>query len=152
MHLLASKSFVGRVAFEVDDSRRVYHAGWSVLVTGMAREVTDERELDRRFASFGQSDAPPDPTLTPLADANDRRPSKGTHKDLRGARAAAAAIIRTTTGAASAVALVLPNLKGKFHGMALRTPVANGVADLAEHMMRPVEAAVPALEHAGVGG
>jgi uncharacterized protein len=35
-----------RVAFEVDDSRPLYHAGWSVLVTGMASEITDERELD----------------------------------------------------------------------------------------------------------
>ncbi|HAW09617.1 MAG: type I glyceraldehyde-3-phosphate dehydrogenase [Candidatus Dormibacteria bacterium] len=45
------------------------------------------------------------------------------HKDLRRARAAALAIIPTTTGAAKAVALVLPELKGKFHGMALRVPV-----------------------------
>jgi glyceraldehyde 3-phosphate dehydrogenase len=45
------------------------------------------------------------------------------HKDLRRARAAAQAIIPTTTGAAKAVALVLPELKGKFHGMALRVPV-----------------------------
>ena len=36
-----------RVAFEVDDSRPLYHAGWSVLVTGVAAEVTDEAELDR---------------------------------------------------------------------------------------------------------
>ena len=36
-----------RVAFEVDDSRPLYHAGWSVLVTGTAAEVTDEKELDR---------------------------------------------------------------------------------------------------------
>jgi uncharacterized protein len=35
-----------RVAFEVDDSRALYHAGWSVLVTGTASEVTDEAELD----------------------------------------------------------------------------------------------------------
>jgi uncharacterized protein len=34
------------VAFEVDDSRALYHAGWSVLVNGTAREVTDEGELD----------------------------------------------------------------------------------------------------------
>jgi len=45
------------------------------------------------------------------------------HKDLRRARAAALAIIPTTTGAAKAVALVLPELKGKVHGMALRVPV-----------------------------
>ena len=45
------------------------------------------------------------------------------HKDLRRARAAALSIIPTTTGAAKAVALVLPELKGKFHGLALRVPV-----------------------------
>jgi len=44
------------------------------------------------------------------------------HKDLRRARAAATSIIPTTTGAAKAVALVLPELKGRFHGMALRVP------------------------------
>ncbi len=44
------------------------------------------------------------------------------HSDLRRARAAALSIIPTTTGAAKAVALVLPELKGKFHGLALRVP------------------------------
>ena len=45
------------------------------------------------------------------------------HKDLRRARAAGLSIIPTTTGAAKAVSLVLPELKGKFHGVALRVPV-----------------------------
>jgi glyceraldehyde 3-phosphate dehydrogenase len=45
------------------------------------------------------------------------------HKDLRRGRAAGMSIIPTTTGAAKAVSLVLPELKGKFHGMALRVPV-----------------------------
>jgi glyceraldehyde 3-phosphate dehydrogenase (phosphorylating) len=45
------------------------------------------------------------------------------HKDLRRARAATLSIIPTTTGAARAVALVLPELKGRFHGMSLRVPV-----------------------------
>ncbi len=44
------------------------------------------------------------------------------HKDLRRARAAALNIIPTTTGAAKAVALVIPDLKGKFDGMAVRVP------------------------------
>ncbi len=53
------------------------------------------------------------------------------HKDLRRARAAAANIIPTTTGAARAVGQVLPNLKGKLDGMALRVPVPDGsVVDL----------------------
>ena len=45
------------------------------------------------------------------------------HKDLRRARAAGLSIIPTTTGAAKAVSLVLPELKGKFHGVSLRVPV-----------------------------
>ena len=45
------------------------------------------------------------------------------HEDKRRARAAALSIIPTTTGAARAVALVLPELKGKFHGISLRVPV-----------------------------
>jgi glyceraldehyde 3-phosphate dehydrogenase len=44
------------------------------------------------------------------------------HEDLRRARAAGVNVIPTTTGAAKAVALVLPELKGKFHGMSLRVP------------------------------
>ncbi|UJH71031.1 type I glyceraldehyde-3-phosphate dehydrogenase [Ornithinimicrobium sp. INDO-MA30-4] len=50
------------------------------------------------------------------------------HKDLRRARAAALNIVPTTTGAAKAVALVLPELKGKLDGYALRVPVATGSA------------------------
>ena len=50
------------------------------------------------------------------------------HSDLRRARAAAQNIIPTTTGAAKAAALVLPQLKGKLHGYALRVPVMDGSA------------------------
>ncbi|MDM5210295.1 type I glyceraldehyde-3-phosphate dehydrogenase [Peribacillus sp. RS7] len=53
------------------------------------------------------------------------------HKDYRRARAAAENIIPTTTGAAKAVALVLPELKGKLNGMAMRVPTPNvSVVDL----------------------
>jgi glyceraldehyde 3-phosphate dehydrogenase len=48
------------------------------------------------------------------------------HKDLRRARAAAVSIIPTTTGAAKAVGLVLPELNGKLHGFAVRAPVPTG--------------------------
>ncbi len=59
------------------------------------------------------------------------------HKDLRRARAAAMNIIPTTTGAAKATALVLPELKGKLDGMALRVPVAVGsVTDLVVELGR----------------
>ena len=50
------------------------------------------------------------------------------HKDLRRARAAALNIIPTTTGAAKAIGLVLPELKGKLDGYAMRVPVPTGSA------------------------
>ncbi len=53
---------------------------------------------------------------------NDQRILDAPHKDLRRARAAAESMIPTTTGAAKAVALVLPQLKGKLNGMAVRVP------------------------------
>ncbi|MBN1956019.1 MAG: type I glyceraldehyde-3-phosphate dehydrogenase [Anaerolineae bacterium] len=55
---------------------------------------------------------------------NDQRILDLAHKDLRRARAAALNIIPTTTGAAKAVALVIPELEGKFDGFALRVPTA----------------------------
>ncbi len=59
------------------------------------------------------------------------------HKDLRRARAAAQNIIPTTTGAAKAVALVLPDLKGRLDGFALRVPVPDGsVTDLVVELGR----------------
>lgn len=60
------------------------------------------------------------------------------HKDLRRARAAALSIIPTTTGAAKAVALVLPELKGKLNGLSMRVPTPNvSVADLVAELARP---------------
>jgi len=56
---------------------------------------------------------------------NDQRILDKSHKDLRRARAAAVSIIPTTTGAASAVSLVIPELAGKFNGLALRVPTPN---------------------------
>lgn len=64
------------------------------------------------------------------------------HKDLRRARAAALSIIPTTTGAAKAVAEVLPELKGRFDGIAMRVPTANvSLVDLAAVLERPASAA-----------
>ncbi|ABW11500.1 type I glyceraldehyde-3-phosphate dehydrogenase [Frankia sp. Mgl5] len=60
------------------------------------------------------------------------------HSDLRRARAAAQNIIPTTTGAAKATALVLPHLKGKLDGIAMRVPVLDGsVTDLVVNLARP---------------
>lgn len=56
---------------------------------------------------------------------NDQNLVDGPHKDLRRARAAAVSQIPTTTGAARAVGLVLPELKGKLDGMAIRVPTPN---------------------------
>ncbi|MBX3177357.1 MAG: type I glyceraldehyde-3-phosphate dehydrogenase [Candidatus Hydrogenedentes bacterium] len=62
---------------------------------------------------------------------NDQPAQDQPHKDLRRARAAAQSIIPTSTGAARAVGQVLPDLKGKLDGMAMRVPVINGsVVDL----------------------
>jgi glyceraldehyde 3-phosphate dehydrogenase len=62
---------------------------------------------------------------------NDQRLADVPHKDLRRSRAAAENIIPTTTGAARAVGEVLPKLKGKLDGMAMRVPVPDGsVVDL----------------------
>jgi glyceraldehyde 3-phosphate dehydrogenase len=61
------------------------------------------------------------------------------HKDLRRARAAAINIIPTSTGAAKATALVLPELKGKMDGLSLRVPVPDGsVTDLVAQLGREV--------------
>jgi glyceraldehyde 3-phosphate dehydrogenase len=64
------------------------------------------------------------------------------HKDLRRARAAALSMIPTTTGAAKAVSLVLPALKGKLDGMAIRVPTANvSVVDLVVKLSKDTDAA-----------
>mgnify|MGYP005613000859 FL=1 len=72
---------------------------------------------------------------------NDQRLLDLPHKDLRRARAAALNIIPTTTGAAKATALVLPSLKGRFDGMALRVPTPTGsISDITALLKREVTA------------
>jgi glyceraldehyde 3-phosphate dehydrogenase len=76
------------------------------------------------------------------------------HKDLRRARAAAMSMIPTSTGAAKAVGLVLPELKGKVHGLAIRVPTPNvSVVDLVVETEKPVtaEAVNAALRKAAEG-
>ncbi|HIJ80575.1 MAG TPA: type I glyceraldehyde-3-phosphate dehydrogenase [Desulfuromonadales bacterium] len=64
------------------------------------------------------------------------------HKDLRRARAAAMSMIPTTTGAAKAVSLVLPELKGKLDGMAIRVPTPNvSVVDLVVTLTKKTDVA-----------
>jgi len=63
------------------------------------------------------------------------------HKDLRRARAAAVSMVPTTTGAAKAVSLVIPELTGKMNGMALRVPTPNvSLTDLVVQLSRPASA------------
>ena len=72
---------------------------------------------------------------------NDQRILDLPHKDLRRARAAAVSMIPTTTGAAKAVGLVLPGLKGKLDGMAIRVPTPNvSVVDLVAELARDTSA------------
>ena len=62
------------------------------------------------------------------------------HTDLRRARAAALSIVPTTTGAARAVSLVLPELEGKLNGLSLRVPVADGsITDLTAWVRKDVD-------------
>lgn len=70
---------------------------------------------------------------------NDQNNIDNPHKDLRRARACAQNIIPTSTGAAKALSLVLPQLKGKVHGMCLRVPTVNvSLVDLVVDLKRPV--------------
>jgi glyceraldehyde 3-phosphate dehydrogenase len=69
---------------------------------------------------------------------NDQVLLDGPHKDLRRARAAGLSIIPTSTGAAKAMSLVMPELKGKLHGMSLRVPVSDvSLVDLTVTLSRP---------------
>jgi len=73
---------------------------------------------------------------------NDQRILDLPHSDLRRARAAAMSIIPTTTGAAKAVALVIPELKGKFDGLALRVPTSTvSLVDFAATTTKPTSVA-----------
>jgi glyceraldehyde 3-phosphate dehydrogenase len=70
---------------------------------------------------------------------NDQKILDAPHEDLRRARAAAVNVIPTTTGAAKAVALVMPELNGKFHGMSLRVPTKDvSLIDLTAVLERDV--------------
>jgi glyceraldehyde 3-phosphate dehydrogenase len=69
---------------------------------------------------------------------NDQNMVDGPHKDLRRARAAAANIIPTSTGAAKAIGLVIPELAGKLNGCAMRVPSLNGsITDLVSYLEKP---------------
>lgn len=70
---------------------------------------------------------------------NDQQVLDASHKDLRRARAAAMSMIPTTTGAAKAVSLVMPELKGKLDGVSIRVPTPNvSLVDLTFRSSKPV--------------
>jgi glyceraldehyde 3-phosphate dehydrogenase len=89
---------------------------------------------------------------------NDQQILDQAHPDLRRARAAAANIIPTNTGAAKVVGVVIPELNGKLHGMALRVPVSDGsitdfVADLERDVtVEEVNAAYKAASEGALKG
>jgi glyceraldehyde 3-phosphate dehydrogenase len=78
---------------------------------------------------------------TTHAYTNDQRILDLMHKDLRRARAAAVNIVPTSTGAAKAIGLVLPELKGKLHGLSLRVPTPTvSVVDLVVNLKKSASA------------
>jgi glyceraldehyde 3-phosphate dehydrogenase len=96
-------------------------------VAPMAKVLDDAFGLEQAFMT------------TIHAYTNDQSILDMPHKDLRRARAAAVNIIPTSTGAAKATALVLPHLKGKLDGMAMRVPVPDGsITDLVATVGRDV--------------
>jgi glyceraldehyde 3-phosphate dehydrogenase len=96
----------------------------------VAKVLADNFGIKRGFAS------------TVHAYTNDQPVLDFAHKDLRRARAAALSMIPTTTGAATAVGEVLPQLKGKLDGVAIRVPTADvSVVDLVAELERPATVA-----------
>jgi glyceraldehyde 3-phosphate dehydrogenase len=98
-------------------------------VAPMAKVIDDAFGIEQGFMT------------TVHAYTNDQQILDLPHSDLRRARAAAVNIIPTSTGAAKATGLVLPHLKGKLDGMAMRVPVPDGsVTDLVATVSREVTA------------
>jgi glyceraldehyde 3-phosphate dehydrogenase len=91
---------------------------------------------------------------TTHAYTNDQRILDLMHKDLRRARAAAMNIVPTSTGAAKAIGLVMPELKGKLHGLSLRVPTSTvSIVDLVVDLKKAatVEAVNDSLKQAADG-
>ena len=90
---------------------------------------------------------------------NDQRILDLMHSDMRRARAGAANIVPTTTGAAKAIGLVLPELKGKLHGLSLRVPTSSvSIVDLVvehephAHLFKPPGFAGDDVARQAIGG
>jgi glyceraldehyde 3-phosphate dehydrogenase len=122
---------VNEPAYEPARHRIISNASCTTNCLATTAKVLDDRfGIRRGFAS------------TVHSYTNDQPVHDFPHKDLRRARAAALSMIPTTTGAATAVGLVLPKLKGKLDGMSIRVPTANvSVVDLVAELEKPTSVA-----------
>jgi glyceraldehyde 3-phosphate dehydrogenase (phosphorylating) len=134
---------VNEQVYDKDKHRIISNASCTTNCLATTAKVLDDAfGLKRGFAS------------TVHSYTNDQPVHDFPHKDLRRARAASLSMIPTTTGAATAVGLVLPKLKGKLDGIAIRVPTANvSVVDLVAELERPasVAAANDAFREAAAG-
>ena len=121
---------VNHEEYEADDHHMVSNASCTTNCLAPAAKVVHR--------SFGIAHG----LMTTIhAYTNDQRILDLPHKDLRRARAAAVSMIPTTTGAAQAVGLVLPQLRGKLDGMSVRVPTPNvSLVDLVATLERPATA------------
>src|SRR6266545_2183613 len=111
-------------------SKHLQAGAKKVVITAPAKVLLDNFGIKRGFAS------------TVHSYTNDQPIQDFPHKDLRRARAGAVSMIPTTTGAATAVGLVLPELRGKLDGIAIRVPTANvSVVDLTAELGKSVTSA-----------
>ncbi len=135
---------VNEKTYEPGKHRIISNASCTTNCLATTVKVLDDRfGLKRGFAS------------TVHSYTNDQPVHDFPHKDLRRARAAAVSMIPTTTGAATAVGLVLPKLKGKLDGIAIRVPTINvSVVDLVAELEKPVsvDAVNEAFREAATGG
>jgi glyceraldehyde 3-phosphate dehydrogenase len=127
---------VNETAYDPARHRIVSNASCTTNCLATTVKVLDDRfGIKRGFAS------------TVHLYTNDQKIHDFPHRDLRRARAGAVNMIPTTTGAATAVGLVLPHLKGKLDGIAIRVPTINvSVVDLTAELAKP--ASVEQVNHA----
>src|SRR5205809_3967900 len=134
---------VNEQAYEPTRHRIISNASCTTnCLATIAKVLDDTFGIKRGFAS------------TVHSYTNDQPVHDFPHKDLRRARAAAVSMIPTTTGAATAVGLVMPRLKGKLDGIAIRVPTINvSVVDLVAELERPatVDAVNEAFREAAAG-
>jgi glyceraldehyde 3-phosphate dehydrogenase (phosphorylating) len=134
---------VNEKAYDPAKHRIISNASCTTNCLATTAKVLDEKfGIRRGFAS------------TVHSYTNDQPIHDFPHKDLRRARAGAVSMIPTTTGAATAVGLVLPKLKGKLDGIAIRVPTPNvSVVDLTAELEKPatVEAVNEAFREAAAG-